>query len=78
VKDNPYLAEARAANFGRIVYTAEQVRAALEDALSPELNFDPKAVELKELVALVLRQKVSPLCKAEKIARIVALWRQES
>jgi len=56
----------------------EQMRAALEEALSPEFNFNPKAVEWKELAALVLHQKVSPLSKAEKIARIVALWRQES
>jgi hypothetical protein len=55
----------------------EQVRAALEEAVSPEFSFDPQAAEWKELATLVLHQKISPLSQAEKIARIVALWRQE-
>ena len=56
----------------------EWVRLALEEALSPEFNFDPQAGEWKELATLVLHQKIAPLSKAEKIARIVTLWRQES
>jgi transcriptional regulator with XRE-family HTH domain len=56
----------------------QQVRSALEAALSPEFNFTAAAAEWKELATLVLHQKSSPTAKAEKIARIVEMWRQEA
>jgi len=55
----------------------EQIRSALIEAISPTFSTDPKAAEWRELTGLVLHQKIPATLKAERIARIIELWRHE-
>jgi hypothetical protein len=56
---------------------AGMARWAREAALSPASACDPQAGAWKGLATPVAQRKRAPVSKAEKIARIVKLWRQE-
>jgi transcriptional regulator with XRE-family HTH domain len=56
----------------------DQIRSALIEAISPTFSTEPGAAEWRELSSLVLHPKSPPTAKAERVARIIELWRHES
>jgi len=57
--------------------SATGVLSALYEASAPPFTTDASAAEWRELAALVLQQRATPLSKAERIAGIIDLWHRK-